>query len=288
MSITNRKNNEYRRNLVPTHRSVLFPAVFQTLLAVLTAALTFFSALSTAHAQEMVSHRLVSAPTAGTLSSGSYLLETHLFDGGGVTERIVIGITDYVFAGISYSGSNIIGSKRVTWQPHAGAQLQIRIIEESMRSPAFSIGFDSQGSGSFIPGNKLNRFRAKSKGAYIVISRNYRMLGDLGMHAGANYSFETDDGDKDSSFWVGINKSITNRVELCCEYDFATNDNDNDSITSGAGYFNSAVKLNLSGAFTLEFDIQNILRNTKTDLTGQSAERPEPSREIRIMYHAGF
>ena len=240
------------------------------------------------HAQNIVPRRLVSAPTAGSLSSRTYFLETHLFDGGGVTQRIGIGITNFVDIGVSYSGSNIIGSRKVIWQPYAGAQIRIRIIEESMRSPAFSIGFDSQGEGAYIPGEKLNRFRVKSRGAYLVMSRNYRMLGDLGMHTGVNYSFEDNDGDRDPSFWIGIDKTIGNRVELCCEYDFATNDNKDKSITLGRGYLNSAVKLTLSGAFTLEFDLQNILRNAKKDLTGHSQDRPEPSRELRIIYHARF
>jgi len=273
---------------VRRYRPVLFHIFLKMIpsaVTVLTASALFFSVLPHAYAQNMVSHRLVSAPTAGALSSRSFIIETHLFDGGGVTERFGYGLSDYVSLGVSYSGSNIIGSRRINWQPHVGAQIQVRIIEESMNSPAISIGFDSQGSGSYIEGNTLNRFRTKSKGVYLVMSRNYRLLGDVGLHAGANYSFETDDEDKDPSFWLGLNKSITRRIELCCEYDFATNDNDDDSISSGRGYLNSAVKLNLSGAFTLEFDLQNMLRNEKIDLTGQSTERPELSREIRILYH---
>jgi hypothetical protein len=239
-------------------------------------------------AQGVAPRRLVSAPTAGTLSSRTYFLETHLFDGGGVTQHFGIGITNFVDIGVAYSGSNIIGSRKVVWQPHVGAQIRIRIVEESMSTPAFAIGFDSQGEGAYIPGKKLNRFRVKSRGAYLVMSRNYRMLGDFGLHAGANYSLEDDDGDKDPSFWVGLDKSIGNRIEVCCEYDFATNDNKDNSITSNRGYLNSSVRLTLSGAFTLECDLQNILRNTKRDLTGHSQDKPEPSRELRIIYHARF
>ncbi len=252
--------------------------------AVITAVF-FCIALTNAYTQNTASYRLVSAPTAGAVSSRTFAIETHLFDGGGVTERVRFGLTDYVTIGVSYSGSNIIGSQRVVWQPHAGAQIQIRIVEESMVSPAFALGFDSQGTGAYIPGENLDRFRSKSKGAYIVMSRNYSLLGDLGLHAGANYSFETADGDKDPSFWVGLNKSITGAIELCCEYDFATNDNEDDSITAGRGYLNGAVKINLGGSFTLEFDMQNLLRNEKIDLTGRSDEQPEPSREIRILYY---
>lgn len=257
-------------------RDLLLILLFFTILPVLT------------YAQNIQPNRLVIAPTAGSLPSKTYMLETHLFDGGGVEQRISVGLTELVDVGISYSGSNIIGSNSIVWQPHVGAQIRIRIIEESMRNPGFSIGFDSQGDGQYIPGKDMNRFRIKSKGAYLVISRNYRMLGDLGVHGGVNYSFEDDDGDRDPSFWIGIDKNIGSSIEICCEYDFATNDNENKSITSDRGYLNSAVKLNINDTFTLEFDLQNILRNSKKDFTGRTNDRPEASRELRFYYSAKF
>ena len=232
--------------------------------------------------------RLVNAPTAGSLPSKSYFIETHLFERGGVGQRFGFGLTELVDIGISFSGSNIIGSDRVDWQPHVGAQVRIRIVEESMKSPAFSFGFDSQGEGSYISGEYFNRYRTKSKGFYIVMSRNYSMLGNLGMHGGVNYSLEDDDDDKDPSFWIGVDKNIGDIIELCCEYDFATNDNVNKNITSDRGYLNGAVKLNLGDAFILEFDLRNILRNTKKDFAGYTEERPEPSRELRIYYRNAY
>ena len=232
--------------------------------------------------------RLVNAPTAGSLPSRSYFLETYLFERGSVGQRIGFGLTNLVDIGISFSGSNIIGSDRVDWQPHVGAQVHIRIVEESFKNPALSFGFDSQGEGSYISGENLNRFRTKSKGFYLVMSRNYSMLGNLGLHGGVNYSLEDDDGDKDPSFWIGLDKNIGDLIELCCEYDFATNDNENENITSDRGYLNGAVKLNLGDAFILEFDLRNILRNAKKDFTGYTEKRPEPSRELRIYYRGTY
>ena len=240
------------------------------------------------YADDMVPYRLVNAPTAGTLSGRTYFFETHLFDGGGVTQRIGIGVADLLDIGVSYSGSNIIGSRRVNWQPHAGFQVRVRIVEESIKHPAIAIGVDTQGESQYLSGENLNRFRVKSKGAYLAISRNYNFLGDLGFHGGANYSFENDDGDYDPSLWLGIDKNIGRFFSLCCEYDFAINDNEDESLTYDRGYLNAAVKLNLGGAFTLEFDLQNILRNAKKDLFGNTQEKPQPSREIRLRYTNRF
>jgi hypothetical protein len=232
--------------------------------------------------------RLVDAPTAGSLPRRGYMVEGQLFDGGGMTGRIGFGLTDIIMAGFSYGGSQIIGSGKAAFQPHVAFQVRIRLIEETMSMPAFSIGFDSQGDGPYMRGEKLNRFRNKSRGVYLAASRNYRFLGNLGFHGGVNYSPENDDGDNDPSFWAGLDKDIGENFEFCGEYDFATNDNENHSMTANRGYLNGALKWRLGKAFLLEFDLKNILRNTKKNFIGVVDEKPEPSREVRFVYQGKF
>lgn len=215
-------------------------------------------------------------------------MDTQLFDGGGIMHMIGIGVTDLVNIGVSYGGSHIIGSTKISWQPHAAFQVRIRIVEESMKNPAVSIGFDSQGDGAYLGGKGLNRFLTKSRGVYAVVSRNYRLLGNMGFHGGVNYSLEEDDGDRDPSFWAGLNKSVGNNIEVCGEYDFATNDNERGSMNVKHGYLNSALKWSFGGVFTLEFDLKNILRNDKMDTEGLFREKPQVSREIRLFYQGRF
>lgn len=239
-------------------------------------------------AENLPPSRLVIAPTSGSLPARTYIFDTQLFDGGGVVYMFNIGIADLVNIGISYGGARIIGSSPVIWQPHVGARFRIRVLEESLKSPAVSLGFDSQGDGPYLTGEGLNRFRIKSRGVYIVMSRNYRFLGDLGFHGGVNYSLETDDNDRDPSFWVGFDKSIIKRLEMCFEYDFATNDNENRNDSSRRGYLNAAVKWKFGEAFVLEFNLKNILRDAQYDGTGYLVDEPEPSREIRLYYLGRF
>ena len=232
--------------------------------------------------------RLVTAPTAGSLPSRTYLIESHLFEGGGIMQMASLGATGMIDVGISYSGTPIIGSTKVTWQPHVGFHVRIRIVEETLRAPAVLVGFDSQGTGPYLKGGGLNRFRVKSRGGYAVVSRNYSLLGNLGVHGGANYSLEGGDGDRDLSFWLGANKSVGGAVELCAEYDFATNDNESRSMNAENGYLNAAFKLRFGGAFTFEIDLANLLRNRGRDSAGHFVENPAPSREVRIYYMGKF
>ncbi len=232
--------------------------------------------------------RLVDTPTAGSLSSRQYLLESQLFDGGGLVQRVLFGLNSYVNVGLSYGGSNIVGSERVAWQPHVGFQVRVRLIEESPRSPALSLGFDSQGEGPFLRGERLNRFRDKSRGVYLALSRNYRFFGNLGFHGGVNYSLETDDEDIDPSFWVGFDKSLGSGIDLCGEYDFAVNDDAPHSMTGDRGRLNTAVKWRFGKGFVLELDIRNLLRADRRDPSGSVQSTPEPSRELRFYYSGTF
>ena len=249
---------------------------------------TFLYCAIPSHSQQLPPVRLVDMPTAGTLPSKTLLLESNLYDGGGLVQTFTYGISGLINIGCSYGGTGVIGAGRVTWQPHVALQARIRLIEESLHAPALAIGFDSQGFGPYAREGGNNRFRTKSRGAYVAVSRNYRMLGDFGLHGGANYSLETDDGDEDPSFWFGLDKSIGNQVEIACEYDFATNDNEDSSMTANRGYLNGVVRWRFGNGFAIELDVRNILRNAKKDVTGFLNERPEPSRELRFTYRWGL
>lgn len=232
--------------------------------------------------------RLVDAPTAGSPAPGGFILESHLQDGGGLVQRALVGISRFAAVGVSYGGSGFIGSEPVAWQPHVGVQARVRIVEESMSSPALSLGFDSQGAGTFLRGEGLNRYRSKSKGVYLAVSRNYRFFGNLGMHGGANWSPETSDGDSDPSFWAGFDKDIGPGIGLCGEYDFATNDNVTGRMTANHGLLNGAVRWRFGGSFTIEFDLRNILRAERREPGGAVADKPQPSRELRFSYSGAF
>ncbi len=271
------------KNTLPIIRQYLFRTSACCLFA-----LSMLFGASCASAADAPFMRLVTTPTAGSLPSLNYSLETHLFDSGGVVQTFVFGLHDLIDIGVSYGGSDFIGSSRIALQPHAAPKIQVRILEETYANPAIAAGFDSQGQGAYSGGDKAERFRVKSRGAYIVVSRNYRLLGNLGLHGGVNYSLEKDDGDGDPDFWAGLNKSVWGGIELSCEYDAATNDGKGGDITLDKGYLNAAFKWSFGGAFTIEFDLTNILRNSRYISPDTREGNPQPGREIRLVYRGGF
>jgi hypothetical protein len=80
------------------------------------------------------------------------------------------------------------------------------MYNEDFYNPNMSIGFDSQGTGSWIKGS--DRYEMLSKGFYFVMSKNFFVsggkLGTFGVHIGTNYCV-TEDNDNNLNAFLGNN-----------------------------------------------------------------------------------
>ena len=95
----------------------------------------------------------------------------------------------------------------------------------------------------------------------MAASKNYVSgFGQFGVHAGINWSRESDDDDG-ASGWVGIDKTINEELSAVAEYDFALNDNDDESLGSGRGYLNAGAHWSPVQGLSLGFLLKNILEN---------------------------
>jgi hypothetical protein len=238
--------------------------------------ITLISNFSILYSQttEVQSIWVIDCPSAATLERGSFMFGIEAYADGGILSRIHVGLTDRILLGISYGGTNVIGTGEVEWNPNVGVDIRYRLFNEEITFPAVSIGFNNQGRGVYI--DSLNRYTEKSKGAFLAISKSYEFLGFMAIHGGINYSFEHGDGDKDISGYVGMEKSINEELGIYAEYDFALNDNTSASIGDGKGYLNAGLKWSFEGQLFIDFLLKNILKNNTLD--------PYSSREIRISF----
>ena len=182
---------------------------------------------------------LVDSPTAGLVRKGYYAVNVRLFADGGAVGRLHVGVLKRLSMGVSFGGEQLIGTGAIDWYPRVAVAARCRIIEEGYTWPALVLGFDTQGVGPY----RNQRYQVKSKGIYLVLSKNYTsMLGELGVHAGVNVSREDAD-DGDWSAWLGIDKSLR-FMALFAEYDLGRNNGlQNQGV--GKGY------LNVGGAWTI-------------------------------------
>ena len=212
---------------------------------------------------------LIDMPTAGVLEKGKVGVSFYLMPAGVFLTRIDAGVFDGFNIGVSYGASNFIGTGAPGWYKLPGVSVKMRIIEETESLPGIAIGFDSQGKGEYD--SDLNRFKVKSPGFYAAFSKNYKFLGFLSLHGTINYSLENEDGDKDPDISVGIEKTLGSKLSIITEYDFAINDNANNSLGDGNGYLNAGIRWALGSGLTLGFDFRDLLSNKK--LNAGAADR---------------
>lgn len=229
--------------------------------------------------QELDPRHLVEAPTAGLLPRGSFGLDFRFYGGNGILGEIDVGLFDRGMIGISYGARDLLGNSAVIWNPRLEFSGRLRIVEEGFSAPALAVGYTSQGYGAYD--ETLNRYQSKSKGAYVVSSKNFNSpFGQGGVHLGINKSFEDGDGDGDVSGFVGVDKAIGKDFLVVAEYDFGLNDNSDNALGSGKGFLNAGARWMVSKNLAVEFDLKNIFRN--------GTQNPQPDREIRIVYFERF
>jgi hypothetical protein len=244
---------------------------------------------------------LVSIPTAGTLPRGSFTLESLLITNGGVVPRLSVGFTDNFSFGVSFGLQNLIGGNKPSINKTTPeVQIKYRVFDESQKMPALVYGLDTQGRGLYHVADSifthsgfdttvtLNRYDQKAWGMYMVMSKNWNLLGNLGLHAGISKSLsENSDGDKDINVFFGIDKELNRSFSLLVEYDTALNDNLKDgdyalnyiTFGKGKGYLNAGIRWAMSPNLMLEINFNDINQNTNSEYT---------NREIKVMYSESF
>ncbi len=224
--------------------------------------------------------RLIDSPTAGLIDKGKFGVDLRLFSNGGVLGGLNAGVLKRLGIGVSFGGEQIIGDRNIEWYPRLEVALRYRLIEENKDLPAFVLGYETQGYGS----HRNQRYRIKSKGPFLVLSKNYLSdLGQFGLHGGVNLSREDADGDGDLSGWVGVDKGIkgiNEDLSLIAEYDLGLNDDGDTSLGLGKGYLNLGVRGALAPQLVIGFYLKNALGN------GDGA--PGPSRELAVLYTEEF
>ncbi len=253
---------------------------------------------------------LVTIPTAGTPQRGQFEVELLMQRDGGVLGRLGVGFSDRFSLGLSYSVQHFIGDDEITYQPLPEAQLKYRLIDETFSLPAVAIGLDSQGRGAFwnaeldtvggAPAINMARYDVKAIGIYIVMSKNWQILGNFGSHLGISRNVrETDEIERDDlNIFLGLDKDIIPGLGVFLEYNAGLDDNgysDYDAedpevfeealngltVGRGVGYLNAGIRWHVSPGFYLEVDLNDIMVNKGGDVEYFS-------RELKVVYSELF
>lgn len=219
---------------------------------------------------QVESRYLIDMPTAGILHNGMIGMNADFYEGSGLLMSLEAGAFNRLTFGLSYGGTNIIGSGSVDWNKLPGINIRFRLIDETAEFPAIALGFDSQGKDKYD--TTYDRYLYKSPGFFAAGTKYFNMLGYLGVHGGVNYSLENKDGNKKINFYVGVDKTVGNDITVMAEYNFGFNDNygkymagDSGVLSkAGPGFLNAGARWSVGNGFTVEFDYKNLFDLKKT------------------------
>ena len=205
----------------------------------------------------------VTNPTAGILSRGEARIHLKNYKNNGLAFGADVGLLDNLHFGLGYGAEHMVGDQKPRWRGLPDANVRFRIINETLEFPAIAIGVDINGHGTY---NKVHRrYDIKSKGAYLVGSKNFTFLGLMGFDFGANYTFEQINYDKKFDIFTGMYKTIGDDVIVFADYSFGLNDYEKGNPTGltgrGRGYLNTAVQLRLSDNLSIKFLMHDMLLN---------------------------
>jgi hypothetical protein len=219
----------------------------------------------------------VENPTAGLLSKGEARIHQKIFKNNGIIIGADVGLFESFQFGFTYGAENLVGDQVPYWYKQVGFKARFRIIEEALLFPAIAVGVDTQGHGEFheiVEGKEVKRYDIKSKGAYLVASKNWEMLGLLGLDIGMNWSFE-DDRRSETKFdiFAGAYKTIGQSLTVFADYTAGINDyykkgegTEFDEAMKhikgkGRGYLNAALQVRVNEQFYIKLLVHDILRN---------------------------
>jgi hypothetical protein len=202
---------------------------------------------------------IVDMPTAGVLSKGSFAVNGLFFPGGGVMTEISAAPFTNFNMGVSFSGTNIIGSGEVLWQNLPGVSLRLRLLNEMDYLPAFLIGVSTQGRGIFYEDGK--RFERLSPGLFLAFSKNYKYFaGSVAVHGGINYSFEPSPAQRAPNFYIGLEHSIGGPASLSIEFNPNIDDKNKDFYNQN-GLLNISLRLSIISGLTIELQVRDLLEH---------------------------
>ena len=218
---------------------------------------------------------LIDTPTAGILQQGEAEITAKIYKDNGLLIGTKVGLFPRFMFGVNYGAEEIVGNADPKWHERVEFNAKIRLMDESNQLPAIALGYDSQGHGNYND----HRYDIKSKGVYLTASKNFFLLGNLGIHGGINYSLETEDKDDEPNLFIGFDKTIGDMIVILAEYDSGWNDNET-NLVKGRGFFNASVDLHFTEALVLKVSFYDLLLN--------HPETKGCDRSITLIYNMTF
>jgi len=192
---------------------------------------------------------ILDVPTANTLIKGEIRGDFKFYPGGGILNRLYVGLFDRLMIGGAEKVDNIIGSGNLSFNL-PWFLFKVRFTDDDGAIPAISLGYEAPGY-----------FAVPAKGAFIAVTKEIAIGSVFAQLTGAVYTDNFSHFGQNVDMGTGIEFAITKEFIIGSEFDgiFGAYP-DARYINFVIGYFFDPIQIDIGVKYNLNRDVSRVLR----------------------------
>jgi hypothetical protein len=176
---------------------------------------------------------LIDVPTANSMLKGEFRYNVKFYPGGGLLNRVYVGIFDRLMIGGALNITNIVGTGQIDVVLPPKFLGKIRLTEDDGAMPAIAIGYEGEGY-----------FDSKPRGAFAAVTKEIKMGSAFMQFTGAAYTNQFSSIGSSIDMGAGAAFAVTKEFSLAAEYDSILQDSSG-HLNFNAGYFFDPIQIDL-------------------------------------------
>ena len=192
---------------------------------------------------------ILDVPTANSLIKGEIRGDFKFYPGGGILNRLYVGLFDRLMIGGAERIDNIVGSGNLSFDI-PWFLLKIRFTDDDGAMPAIALGYEAPGY-----------YLVPTKGAYVAVTKEIALGSVFAQITGTVYTNNFRNFGQRIDMGTGIEFAITKEFILGAEFDgiFGAN-TDARYVNFVTGYFFDPIQIDLGLKYNLNRDVSRVLR----------------------------
>lgn len=192
---------------------------------------------------------ILDVPTANSLIKGEIRGDFKFYPGGGILNRLYVGLFDRLMIGGAERIDNIIGSGNLSFDI-PWFLIKIRFTDDDGAIPAISLGYEAPGY-----------YQVPSKGAFVAVTKEIALGEVFAQVTGTVYTNNFRNFGQNIDLGAGIEFAITKEFIMGAEFDgiFGAYP-DARYINFVIGYFFDPIQIDVGIKYNLNSDVSRVLR----------------------------
>jgi len=176
---------------------------------------------------------LVDVPTANSMLKGEVRYNARFYPGGGILNKLYVGIFDRLMIGGAFNVNNLIGSGNVDFVVPPKFLAKVRFTDDDGAVPAIALGYEGE-----------RYMDVPERGAFLALTKEVA-LGNIFLQlSGAVYTNTFRPFGRDIDLGAGLALALTREFTISAEYDSIILD-ESGHINASIGYYFDPIQIDI-------------------------------------------